>query len=155
MLTFQLDSQVETIPDNLKANVSNLDISDYSKEDLEKIISVLEAYTIKPIINTENRATKEYKIVGVTFSNDNGTDRQALISKHTGNMFFIPYEYNDKLAIAIINSKGNILGNFEESEIEKFTKYILNKENTIAPFYKIVGGDNNKSFGIRIKFYKV
>lgn len=79
-------------------------------------------------LNDENNIRSfSLKVSGVTFKNDDGTDRQELLKKLSKeqDLKLIPYKYLDKDAIYVETLNDKILGNIPA----KYTSDILKKMN--------------------------
>lgn len=71
-------------------------------------------------------ATFYTKVSGVTFENDNGTDRQSLIKKLNidDELILEPYTHQNNDAIYVKNLELNILGNIPKIAVKNIKKYI-------------------------------
>lgn len=95
----------------------------------------------KNINNENNIRSFSLKVSGVTFKNNDETDRQELLKKLSKEqeLKLIPYKYLDKDAIYVETLEGKILGNIPS----KYTSDILKKlkNNTIT---KVIVKDVDK-----------
>lgn len=88
-----------------------------------------------------NIRTFSIHVAGVTFKNDDGTDRQTLISKLSVNqeLKLVPYKFDNKDAIYVKTLDGKILGNIPTKHTIQIHNKLLN--NSIL---KIVVSENEK-----------
>lgn len=70
--------------------------------------------------------TFDLKVAGVTFDNEDGTNRQALIKQlHIDDELILePYTYQNSDAIYVKNLDLNILGNIPKNAVTNIKKYI-------------------------------
>ena len=89
------------------------------------IIYVYFRYKYKNDFNEKDIRSFSLKVVGVTFKNDDGTDRQKIIAKlHVGDeLKLLPYKYNGKNAVYVMTQSNMIVGNIPS----KNTTEICNK----------------------------
>ena len=100
--------------------------------------------------STMRNATIRTKVVGVTFKNDDGTDRQKiLMSVSPGDTLELkPYKYKGEPAIMVIHPSGCI-GNLKATLAADLCK----KQHFphTAKVLDITGGTNGKSYGCNIE----
>lgn len=92
------------------------------------------------------------KVVGVTFNNDNGTSRQAILKgcRSGEDVIFRPVptkDYPD--AIGVFNSKGQQLGHVN-AELAKELKEKYPTNPMSVTISEITGGDNGKTYGCNL-----
>lgn len=90
-----------------------------------------------------------FKVVGVTFNNDDGTSRQEnlkqlrYVRKAERKAEIVPYDYNGKLAYYVLMN-GKCVGNVPKELTHKMAGYLENKTNLTARIY----GGNKRKDGI-------
>ena len=94
------------------------------------------------------------KVVGVTFKNEDGTDRQELLScVSPGDMLDLePYEYNGAPAMKVMHAVGCI-GNLKAELAADLCKneYIT----YTAEVLEVTGGEDGKSYGCNIEITEI
>lgn len=87
-------------------------------------------FKYKYSIELKNKNIKSFslKVAGVTFTNDDGTDRQKAISKlFVGEeLRLYPYKYKNQNAIYVKNTNDIILGNIPNDNITEIYNKITN-----------------------------
>lgn len=94
------------------------------------------------------------KLVGVTFKNPDGSDRQQIISRlQPGDAMQIrPYMFKGKEAIAVMTASGQIAGHLSAEMTEiLFTDH--KGARMVVSVNKITGGGSGQSFGCNIDLY--
>lgn len=98
----------------------------------------------------------EYKVVGVTFSNDDGTNRQELLRKIKGketpfkgfiNYSLRKYSYEGKTAVAVL-ANGITIGNVPKENAENIAKHMQYISNV---FVRVFGGEDGKKYGAIVR----
>jgi hypothetical protein len=101
-------------------------------------------------------AVYEYKIVGVTFANDDGTNRQELLRKIKGkeapfkgfiNYSLREYSYEGKTAVAVL-ANGITIGNVPKENAENIAKHMQYISNV---FVRVFGGEDGKKYGAIVR----
>lgn len=66
-----------------------------------------------------------FRVVGVTFNNDNGTSRQRIISGlyQYDSLFLEPFTYEDKPAFHVVDCSGQCVGNVPAKLVDDFVSY--------------------------------
>ena len=112
-----------------------------------------------PVTNNTNASgsgssTIRTKVVGVTFKNDDGTDRQEILATvYAGDALDLePYEYNGAPAMAVIHANGCI-GNIKADLAADLCSnpYIT----YTAEVLEVTGGDGIKSYGCNIEITEI
>lgn len=125
-------------------------------------IVVLFIKVLNPNSNTNNSdvsyRTWVIKATGVTFDNEDGSNRQKLISSlNVGELVNLsPYKYNGEDAVYILNSKNKILGNIPIEYATEITSKLSNNiiEKTIVEEVDSFINENNKKvYYLKIKLY--
>lgn len=96
----------------------------------------------------------ETKIVGVTFDNDDGTNRQEILSKtHEDDLIYVEYfDYQGSPAYSVVNSDDECLGNLPaELSAEIFEKHPDSRIH--AHIKKILGGHDGLNYGCLIEVF--
>lgn len=85
-------------------------------------------YTIE--LKSKDIRSFSLKVAGVTFTNDDGTDRQKAISKlFVGEeLKLFPYKYKNKNAIYVKNTNNMILGNIPTDNITEIYNKLTNNK---------------------------
>jgi len=92
----------------------------------------------------------EYKVVGVTFSNDDGTNRQELLRKIKRkeapfkgfiNYSLREYSYEGKTAVAVL-ANGIMIGNVPKENAENIAEHIKYIDKV---FVRVFGGEDGKN----------
>ena len=104
----------------------------------------------KPNASSSVSSTIRTKVVGVTFKNDDGTDRQEILATvYTGDALDLkPYKYNGAPAMAVMHANGCI-GNIKADLAADLcsSPYIT----YTAEVLEVTGGDGIKSYGCNIE----
>lgn len=111
-------------------------------------------------LNEDNNSTRTWilKLSGVTFKNDNGTDRQKYISKlYVGQeLKLVPYRYNNEDAIYVKTLNNNTIGNIPAENVDeimnKLSSNIISKV-TVAENGTFENKQNKEIFYVKIKLY--
>ena len=106
-------------------------------------------------ILTTSIRTWDINAVGVTFSNDDGTDRQKLISKMKigETILFSTYTYNGKPAVYILNSRHQIVGNVPAEDAAEITNKLKDNRIQKAKVEKVGKLDNKNIYYLGIRLY--
>lgn len=99
--------------------------------------------------------TWDINAVGVTFKNDDGSDRQKLISKLKPGepILFSTYTYNNKPAVYILNSNRQILGNVPAENAVEITNKLSDNRIQKAEVERIGKLDDKNIYYLGIKLY--
>ncbi|MDL2248758.1 TM2 domain-containing protein [Tyzzerella sp. OttesenSCG-928-J15] len=135
-----INSQSLSQPENHSVSNPTADIGEY-------INTYVKLNNYAP--SDDGKTVVEFNVAGVTYNNDDGSSRQRIIShmKDGAKVSFKPYAYNNELAIAIMNSNNNCIGNVPRTEIENVNHVMKNYKNVFINT-KIIGGYDNKSYGV-------
>lgn len=130
----------------------------FSKKNANSSVPVSKANTHNSSTNTIHNTSAHSasagsirtKVVGVTFKNDDGTDRQKLLqSVSPGDTLELkPYTYNGAPAIMVVHALGCI-GNLKATLAADLCKEQHNPHT--AKVLDITGGTNGKSYGCNIE----
>lgn len=108
--------------------------------------------------STEPLRSFNAKIVGVTFSNDDGTSRQEIISncKVNDKLYLIPelYKKPDIYAVKVCNDKFQQLGFLSSELAEEISDIILNKKSRVDARIIELIGDSSTTKGVLIEIQK-
>ena len=100
----------------------------------------------------------ESKLAGVTFKNDDGTERQEILKK----IYLKQPPFDDRLDIAIneydfdgrpalaVSVNGNCVGNIKKERVKWFKE---NGHLTKKMDFKVYGGQEGKNYGARLILY--
>jgi len=115
----------------------------------EKSLNLPKTFT-KSSFGNEVSERFEFNVAGVTFKNDDGTNRQKLISKMEDGekLNLTPYLYQGKPAVYVLNEDEKIIGNVPK-ELCSDIFHLLQADNA-EPIFEatIVGGYDGKNFGV-------
>ncbi len=102
-------------------------------------------YTIE--LKSKDIRSFSLKVAGVTFTNDDGTDRQKAISKlFVGEeLKLFPYKYKNKNAIYVKNTNNMILGNIPTDNITEIYNKLTNNKIEKVTVKKIDTFTNEKN----------
>ena len=98
----------------------------------------------------------EFKVVGVTFANDDGTNRQELLRKIKSreepfkgfiNYSLKVYSYEGKTAVAVL-ANGVMIGNVPKENAENIAEHIKYIDKV---FVRVFGGEDGKNFGAIVR----
>lgn len=98
----------------------------------------------------------EYKIVGVTFANDDGTNRQELLRKIKSkeapfkgyiNYSLREYSYEGKTAVAVL-ANGIMIGNVPKENAENIAEHMKYIDKV---FVRVFGGEDGKKYGAVVR----
>ena len=114
-------------------------------------------YSNKPITNNDVR-TWVIKISGVTFKNEDGTDRQKFMSKLSvgQDLKLVPYKYKNQDAVYVTTLDDKILGNIPaENTFEVCNKLSSNRIEKIivADIDKFLNEKNKNIYYLKIKLF--
>lgn len=95
------------------------------------------------------------QVSGVTFKNEDGSDRQKLISKlKKGDLiFFSTYLYEGKSAVYVLNSSKKILGNIPAQNSVEITNKLKDNRILKVEVEKIDKVENKNIYYLVIKLY--
>ncbi len=107
-------------------------------------------------IADNNNRTWVLKISGVTFKNEDGTDRQKLISKLSAGqeLKLVPYKYKNQDAVYVKTLDDKILGNIPaENAFEICNKISSNRiiKVTVADMNTFLNENNKNIYYLKIK----
>ena len=98
----------------------------------------------------------EYKVVGVTFANDDGINRQELLRKIKSkeapfkgyiNYSLRKYSYEGKTAVAVL-ANGIMIGNIPKENAENIAEHIKYIDKV---FVRVFGGEDGKKYGAVVR----
>lgn len=98
----------------------------------------------------------EYKVVGVTFKNDDGTNRQELLSKIKSkvepfkgfiNYSLRVYSYEGQPAVAVL-ANGIMIGNVPKENAENIAEHMKYIDKV---FVRVFGGEDGKKYGAVVR----
>lgn len=109
-------------------------------------------------ISTNNMRTWVLKISGVTFKNDDGTDRQKIIQKLSigQELKLVPYKYKNQDAIYVKTLDDKILGNIPADNTYELCNKISNNKIlkvTVANIDKFLNENNKNIYYLKIKLF--
>lgn len=115
-------------------------------------------YKYSASTSSTNIKTWVLKVSGVTFHNEDGTDRQKIISKLSvgEKLNLIPYKYKNQDAVYVKTLDNKILGNIPSEntfEICNKLKDNIIKKVEIAEIDKFQNENNKEVYYLKIKLY--
>lgn len=98
------------------------------------------------------------KVAGVTFKNEDGTDRQKFIStlKVNQNLKLVPYKYQNKDAIYVETLNNEILGNIPSKNTTEICNNLYKNmisQIVVANIDSFINEHNKKIYFLKIKLF--
>jgi len=135
-----------------KQNIENLN---QSNSDLKKAWGNYNS-NFDPENSSEPLRTFITKIVGVSYSNNDGSNRQDIISNcnEGESLLLIPELYKGKYAIAVCNKKFQQLGYLNAELAEEISDLIIRRKSKVDAKIESINGGNGKTTGVNIEIQK-
>lgn len=136
-------SYTDYISDDDNFDEDNLDEEDFDEDDLDED-------------DDDEPEVYEYKVVGVTFANDDGTNRQELLRKIKSreepfkgfvNYSLQVYSYEGKTAVAVLGN-GIMIGNIPKENAENIAEHMKYIDKV---FVRVFGGEDDKKFSVIVR----
>lgn len=107
--------------------------------------------------NTDTRSFS-LKVAGVTFKNEDGTDRQKLISKlHIGEeLKLLPYIYENRNAVYVKTLNDEVLGNIPSEHTSQICNKLSNniiEKVIVKEVDSFIDENNKKVYYLKIKIF--
>lgn len=109
-------------------------------------------------VQNSNTRTFSLKVAGVTFKNEDGTDRQKLISKlHIGEeLKLLPYIYENRDAVYVKTLNDEVLGNIPSENTTEICNKIKNnviEKVTVKKIDKFINEKNKNVYYLIINIF--
>lgn len=133
----------------------NIENRNQSNGDLKKAWDDYSA-NFDPENSSEPLRTFITKVVGVSYANNDGSDRQNIISNcYEGeSLLLIPELYKGKYAIAVCNKKFEQLGYLNAELAEEISDLIIRRKSKVDAKIESINGGKGKTTGVNIEIQK-